>query len=164
MPDYLLNRATWEDLWPLFAVPLLSSLLICFALGKKPYLQPLGVVFALSLIGVVTGQITGLSRVAAVGTVMPAVLGLLGGVMLYLIGTKGERLQATVVMAVIGLTSNLLIGVYWGATSRALSETEALAKRSVAEENARYAAAVQKLLNDRDYDKLKSDFKARDAK
>ena len=89
---------------------------------------------------------------------MPAVLTLLGGVMIYLIGIKGERVQATVVMAVIGLTANLVVGAFWGADLRA--NPAALAAHAVAEEDARYTAAVQKLLNDHEYDKLKADLEA----
>ena len=158
MPGYVLNLEIWKALWPLLAFSLASAFAICMTLGRKPYAAHLQIVFALSLLGMTTGQLTGLSRESAVGAVMPAVLTLLGGVMIYLIGIKGERLQATVVMAVIGLTVNLAVGTFWGADLRA--SPAALAARAVADENAAFTAAVKKLLNDREYDKLKADLEA----
>lgn len=77
---------------------------------------------ALSLLGIATGQITGLSRDSAVHAVLPAVLGLMGGATIYLIGAWGKELQTTVVAAVIGLSINLVVGVYWGSYSRVIYE------------------------------------------
>jgi len=130
----------------------------CLALDSRPYKEGVAVVFSLSLLGIVTGQITGFSRESAVGTVLPAVLGLLGGVMVYLVGTKGKRLQLPVVMSVIGLTLNLLVGTYWGAYLR--GSPGALAYQALAKENARYTAELQKLLNDQKYNQLKAAFEA----
>jgi hypothetical protein len=169
MPNYLVDPAIWKALWPLLLFPLGSAACICLALRAKPYCACLPTVFALSLLGIVTGQVTGFSRVSAVGTVLPAVLSLLGGMMLYLLGTKGKHLQASVVMGVIGLSINLLVGIYWGARSRADYEARAtspdvLARHAVAKENARYTAAVQKLLNDQEYAKLKAGIESAEPK
>lgn len=169
MPSYFLDLEIWKALWPLVLFPLASALVICLAFGGRDYRASFPVVAALALLGLVTGQIIGLSRTSAVGTVLPAVLGLLGGVMIYLVGTKGKELQAVVVMAVIGLTLNLLVGVYWGARSRAQAEARAvapdtLARLAVARENARHTAAIQKLLNDLEYAKLKADIDASASK
>ena len=165
MPDYLLNVETWKALWPLVLFPLVASVAICLAFSAKPLRASVALVFALSLIGIVTGQITGLSRSGAVGDVLPAVLGLLGGVMIYLIGEHGVRLQGAVIMAVVGLTINLVVGIYW-APIRALVEGDPgiVAAAKVAEEDARYAAAIQKLLNDMKYAKLKNAIEAKQAK
>jgi hypothetical protein len=165
MPDYLTDLEIWKAIWPLVLFPLGCALAICLALGSKGRVACVPTVFALSLLGIVIGLLTGLSRESAIGAVLPAVLGLLGGVMIYLIGTKGASLQATVVMGAIGLTLNLLVGAYWGAHSRALYEAsvsapEALAARAVAKENARYTAALQRLLNDQKYAKLKAELDA----
>ena len=162
VPDYLTNVETWKALWPLLLFPLVSALCISAAFGPKSYSASYPLVFALSLLGIAIGQITGLSRSAAVGDVLPAVLGLLGGVLIYLIGTKGERLQAAVVMGVVGLTINLVVGIYWGAHSRMLAEADpgVIAAAAVAEENARHTAAIQKLLNELEYAKLKADLDA----
>ena len=166
MPDYLLNVETWKALWPLVLFPLVASVAICLAFSAKPLRASVALVFALSLIGIVTGQITGLSRSGAVGDVLPAVLGLLGGIMIYLIGEHGVRLQSAVIMAVVGLTINLVVGIYWGSHSRQLVEGDPgiVAAAKVAEEDARYAAAIQKLLNDMKYAKLKNAIEAKQAK
>jgi hypothetical protein len=165
MPSYLTDVEIWKALWPLLLFPFVVALCICLIFCARPFRQVLSVVFALSLLGLVTGQVTGFSRVSAVGTVLPAVLGLLGGLMLYLIGTKGQRLQAPVVMGVIGLTANLLVGIYWGARSRGDYEADqagsvVLSRQAVAQETARYTAALQKLLHDKKYRELKAALEA----
>jgi hypothetical protein len=165
MPDYLTDAEIWKALWPLILFPLACALLICLSLAAKPYSGSLAPVFALSLLGMVTGLLTGLSRDPAVGAVLPAILGLIGGMTIYLIGTKGAQLQSVAMMGVIGLALNLLVGVYWGAHSRAVYELaskspEALAAKAVAEEDARYTASLRRLLNDQEYTKSKADLEA----
>jgi hypothetical protein len=169
MPGYLTDSEIWKALWPLLLFPLASAFGICLVFSRRPYLASVPAVFALCLLGIVTGQITGLSREAAVGTVIPAILGLLGGIVLYLIGTKGKELQVLVVMGVIGLTLNLLVGVYWGAYSRdayeAYSNTpEVLTAQALAKEKARYTEALQRLVNDHKYAKLKAELEANPPK
>jgi hypothetical protein len=162
LPDYLFNIVTWQALWPLVAFPFLSALVILAAFDRTNLWRNLGSVFALSLLGIVTGQITGLSRSGAVGDVLPAVLGLLGGLTLYLIGTKGRALQSVVAAGVIGLTLNLIVGIYWGSHSRQLAERDpgVVAAKAVAKENARHLSALQKLLNDREYADLEKALKS----
>jgi len=153
MPDYLSNTETWKALWPLVLFPLGSTLLILALFDPRNWRTNLGVVFALSLLGIVTGQITGLSRSSAVGDVLPAILAFLGGMTLYVVGSKGKALQNAVAMSVIGLTMNLVVGVYWGSHSRMLVERDPgpVVATAVAKEKARHTAALQKLLNDLEY-------------
>ena len=52
--------------------------------------------------------------------------------------------------------------IYWGAELRA--NPAALAAQAVAEEEARQAAALKKLLNDREYEDLKADLEGHKAR
>lgn len=157
MPPYLTDTQIWIAIWPIIAFAVLSSLALTWlssswAIGRRAVRRMFVVVFAFSLLGIVTGQVTGLSRVAAVGAVLPAVLSLIGGVLIYLIGTKGPRTQAIVAVSIVGMTINLLIGVYWGSKSRVVFEQYAdapnrvLAKRLAQEEIWRLVA-LRKLKN-----------------
>lgn len=157
MPGYLIDKQIWVALWPIFALPLLVTLfLIWFSTKKLIHRSQLSklfiIVFAFSLLGVVTGQITGMSRAPAVGAVLPAILSLVGGVLVYLIGVKGQRTQAFLAIATIGMVSCLLIGTFWGAKSRDLYEfavqsPERLLARELELEKIRHKVSLQKLLN-----------------
>jgi hypothetical protein len=67
-----------------------------FGLTRKDFRLLLLVLLAFSLLGFVTGQIMGQSREPAVMAVLPAVLTLLGGIVIYLVGAKGIQTQAIV--------------------------------------------------------------------
>ena len=149
-------------LWPLVLFPLVASGLLALGVraDRKEYISSFVAIFALSLLGITAGQLTGLSRTSAVGTVLPAVLTLVGGMVVYLVGVKRVRSQRLICLAVVGLTLNLLVGGYWGSSSRIAFDVynnspEALAARAVAEEKARHYRAVQKLIDDGDYKSLK---------
>ena len=77
------------------------------------------VLLAMSLLGMVTGFLTGVSRALVIGTVLPAVLSLIAGLLLVLVGREANsderRLIGTCCTA---LTLNLLMGTLWGAVSR----------------------------------------------
>jgi hypothetical protein len=164
MPHYLRDPQVWMALWPLVLFPLAASVLLalCVQGGRKDYASSLAAIFALSLLGITAGQLTGLSRDSAVGTVLPAVLTLVGGVVVYLVGVKRVQSQRLICLAVIGLTLNLLVGGYWGSSSRIAYEeyvqsSEVLAARAVAEEKARHLQAIQKLLDQQEYDSVKAE-------
>ena len=121
------------------------------------------VILTFSLLGFVTGEIMGQSRESAVGAVLPAVLTLLGGVAIYLIGSKGVQTQAMVASMVFCFAIALLMGTVYGARLRVEfeagnSDPGYLWARSLAlEQNRRLLEAVRL----RDYVellKLKRDF------
>ena len=70
------------------------------------------------MLGFVTGQVMGQSRESAVGTVVPAVLTLLGGVAVYVVGSKGVEVQANVSAMVLCFAVTLLIGTLFGSKMR----------------------------------------------
>jgi hypothetical protein len=120
MPTYLLDAGLWINLWP---IPVVAILL---ALATAGFLHWLGVPFghsvapliAISLLGFVVGDMTGQSREPAVAEALSAILALLGGVLVYLIGAHGAEKQKVSSGATALLVVGLLIGANWGANLR----------------------------------------------
>ena len=75
-------------------------------------------IFAFAMLGFVTGQIMAQSREPAVGTVVPAVLTLVGGVAVYVIGLKGVEAQINVSIMIFCFAFTLLVGSLFGAELR----------------------------------------------
>lgn len=139
MASYLTYWPLWKDILPLPIFSALISLIIIRAFNTftntekdpafaKEIKQLFLVVFAMALLGITTGQLTGQSREPAVGAVLPAVLGLIGGISVYLVGSKDKQHQFAVSLAVIAFTVNLLVGVFWGAHLRAQYENVLLSE------------------------------------
>jgi hypothetical protein len=109
-------------------------------------------VLTFGLLGFVTGKILGNSREAAVGTVVPAVLTLLGSVSIYVIGVKGTRAQGPVSAMVLCFTICLLAGSHFGAQLRYdyevfISDPGRVAERDLLLEQKRLGLDLQRLLN-----------------
>ena len=122
-------------------------------------------ILAFSMLGFVTGEVMGVSRESAVGTVVPAVLTLLGGVAVYLVGSKGAEAQANVSAMVLCFAVALLIGSLFGARVRveydyAATDPERLRIRDLALEQNKFAVEVQRLEHYIEILKLKRDFAA----
>jgi hypothetical protein len=75
------------------------------------------VVLAFAFLGLVAGVLAGLSRQSAIGAVLPAVLSLVGGLAIYLIGARRAD-QGLVGICVIALSAGLVIGTTWGSVLR----------------------------------------------
>jgi ABC-type multidrug transport system fused ATPase/permease subunit len=120
---------------------------------------------AFSILGFVTGEVMGISRESAVGTVVPAVLTLLGGVAVYLVGSKGAEAQANVSAMVLCFAVALLIGSLFGARLRVeydyeMADPERLRISDLALEQNKMALEVQRLEDYIEILKLKRDFAA----
>jgi hypothetical protein len=131
-----------------------SSVVRYFRLTRKDFRLLLLVLLTFSLLGFVTGQIMGQSREPAVMAVLPAVLTLLGGIVVYLIGAKGIQTQAVVSSMVLCFAMALLIGVHFGGRLRVDFD---LRSADYTEDN-RHAAEVRRLERYIDFLKLKQDF------
>ena len=158
-PDWLIES------WPLPVFSLLMALVITLCVSRplnlqQKFLLMAGAVFALSLLGVVTGKIMGQSREAAVGTVMPAILTFLGGLLIYVLNKADERKQIMAIAVFIGFTLSLAVGIHWGATARTNAELNQLKN----EEIAKFKGAVQKITNDERLERLKLDLKRKEKK
>jgi ABC-type multidrug transport system fused ATPase/permease subunit len=120
-------------------------------------------IFAFSMLGFVTGQVMGQSRESAVGTVVPAVLTLLGGVAVYVVGSKGVEVQANVSAMVLCFAVTLLIGTLFGSKMRfdydyAVADPVRLRNRELALQQNRSALEIQRLEDYIELLKLKRDF------
>ena len=80
-------------------------------------------IFALALLGTATGVLAGLSRESAIGAVVPAVLSLVGGLSIYLLGLKKGD-SKLVNGAVVALSISLILGTFWGAMMRSFAERD----------------------------------------
>lgn len=79
------------------------------------------IAFVFGTLALVTGVITGASRSSAVGDVLPAVLGLIGAVALYVI-TKSKTKIPVASTAVTAFSILLLLGTILGSYERVRSE------------------------------------------
>ena len=133
---------------------IVSFIVRYFRLTRKDFRLLLLVLLAFSLLGFVTGQIMGQSREPAVMAVLPAVLTLLGGIVIYLVGAKGIQTQAIVASMVTCFAIALLTGVHFGARLRVDFD---LRTAAYTEDN-RHAVEVRRLVRYVDFLKLKQDF------
>lgn len=130
MPPYLTHAELWKSIWPIIAIVVLlafaAALLVCKKNKtsediKKQKREIFLVVLAFSSLGMVTGYLTGFSRESVVGAVLPAVLSLMGGLMIFLIGkSKESREIVSISMFIFSIT--LLLGTGWGSVMRGVSE------------------------------------------
>jgi hypothetical protein len=122
VPYYVTDIAYWQTFWPVPGLAVIVALVLS-RLGRTKWERRSWSValFAISMLGAVTGLMSGLSRAPAMGAILPAVLGLVGGVTVYLVGRDiGDRLLVS--LAIIALTFTLFIGGGWGASLRQASE------------------------------------------
>lgn len=107
---------------------------------------------AFSLLGFVVGQLTGVSREAAVGTVVPAALTLVGGAAAFLMEIRGVGKRLAVSGLLLCFTSALLAGSLFGLRLRIeylteIEQPERLRQRDLALEFAKRSVEVQRLEN-----------------
>jgi hypothetical protein len=121
--------------------------------------------FALALLGFVTGEIMASSREPAVGTVLPAVLTLLGAVIVYLTGAKGIKEQIATSMLAICFVFSFFFGSGVGAQIRGSVEdmrTDPAQQRDreLAAQDNKHAIEVRRLKQYLEFLELKRDLSA----
>jgi len=122
MPPYLIQIEVWKSIWPIIlTVFLLAIIISMFEPNKKKRIELFLVTLAFSILGMVTGYLTGFSRESAVGAVLPAVLSLMGGLMVFLVG-KTQESRVIVSVSMIVFSFALLLGTGWGAVMRSTAE------------------------------------------
>lgn len=122
MPSYLTHIENWKALWPLpVTVLLLTFLFIVFIRPKEKYLEFSVLLAAFSMLGLAAGYLTGFSREPAVGAVLPAVLSLMGGVAVFLVG-KNVTTRMIVGLSILIFSISLVLGTSWGAVMRQTAE------------------------------------------
>ena len=131
MPPYLTHAETWEAVWPLplAAVVIASLLYTIVMLVARPEDKRglLLVLLAFSMLGIVTGYLTGLSREPAVGAVLPAVLSLFGGLAAALIG-RDNASRMVVSIAVLAFAFSIVLSTGWGVRLRNIAEEDKISK------------------------------------
>ncbi len=128
MPPYLTHLETWKALWPLPLATVLLSLFLLQIIPKENRKESFLLLLAFSLLGIVTGYLTGFSRESAVGTVLPAVLSLIGGLAIFLV-VKDKITRIYVSMAVLSFSLSLVLGTSWGAVMRETAEEFKISER-----------------------------------
>lgn len=119
MPTYLTDLLFWEELWPVVAAPLLlSAILALWNDGHSTYVERFMPLSAVSTLGMVVGHMTGLSRTAIVGEVIPAFLTLIGGLLIYLVGFHGLKKQQMAALNVMIMVVMIQVGTGWGSHAR----------------------------------------------
>lgn len=99
-----------------FILPFLAAIFF----QKENRVQVILVLAALSILGACAGVAGGLSREPAVGTIIPAIIGLMGGVSTYIFGTNTSRgLIAS--FAATSLSIALFVGFTIGSIHRSSS-------------------------------------------
>lgn len=122
MPPYLAHLESWKALWPMpVAVIILTALFFVIVRPKEGRRELVFVLAAFSMLGLVTGYLTGFSRSPAVGAVLPAVLSLVAGMAVFLMG-KDAASRMIVALSVLIFSISLVIGTGWGATMRETAE------------------------------------------
>lgn len=122
MPTYLTHLESWKALWPLpVMVVLLTGLFYLVVRPKTDRVDFIVIVLAFSMLGIVAGYLTGFSRQPAVGSVLPAVLSLIGGLAVFLVG-KDKESRLVVGLSVLAFSLCLAIGTTWGSVMRGTAE------------------------------------------
>src|SRR5690242_10409183 len=102
MLTYLLSPFSWYSLLSQLVFGLMISAFVALPLvvRRKKWdaiRDPLAISFAMSMLGLVTGFLTGLSRAPAVGAVLPAMLTLIGGLVLLFVGRETDATRRRLV-------------------------------------------------------------------
>ena len=122
MPDYLLQTELWKIFWPTpVTVLLISWTLWRCGMRSGERKGTFVVIISFASLGLVTGLLAGFSRAPVVGAVLPAVLSLVAGVAVYLLGAETPN-RSLVSLSIVALSTNLFIGATWGAVLRENAE------------------------------------------
>ncbi len=123
-------------------------------------------IFAFSVLGFVAGKVMSNSRDSAVGAVLPAVLTLLGGVTVYVMGVKEARFQGQVSAMLLCFALSLFIGSHFGAQLRYdyevfLNDPRLSARHDDIAEDMRLQLDLKRLSNYVTVEHLKKDFETK---
>lgn len=106
-----------------------------------------GITLPVALLGFVVGYLTGLSRTAAVGSTLPAVLTLIGGVNIFFVTSKkGNPVLMSYCVSLLVIT--LFYGVMRGASEREYGREDRLISLSEQEKRVRNYRGLRDLPSD----------------
>jgi hypothetical protein len=148
MPAYLSSEYVWVTLVIQVTVAVLTSaglLLLARRKGSKVSTFDMYVaILALAFIGIIAGYMTGLSRTPVVGAILPAILSVIGGLVLFIVTRDAAPgFRALTSAGTIALMLNLLIGSLWGSLSR--EDPNSLALSAANQELIRQSICLKRL-------------------
>jgi hypothetical protein len=122
MPLYLFNTAVWEAVWPIPVTAVVMAVVLSLVgTPEISWRDRFWVLLSFSMLGLITGVLSGLSRQSVIGAVLPPVLSLVGGLAIYLIG-KDSSGRMLVSLSVLVLSFALFVGTTWGIVLREQGE------------------------------------------
>ena len=129
MPPYLVHFETWKAFWPLPVTAIVLTALFFSIVRPKEGKRDIALMLAaFSMLGVVTGYLTGFSRSPAIGAVLPAVLSLVAGLAVFLMGRDASS-RTIVALCVLIFSIGLPLGTGWGALMRDTAEDYAMSEQ-----------------------------------
>jgi|SoiMethySBSTD1v2_1073268.scaffolds.fasta_scaffold247905_3 hypothetical protein len=154
MSESLLDYHFWITLGLVLLCAVVLAAVITFVASTRP--KPwFWLLFALSVLGITAGWLTGDSREAAVGDVVPAVLTFIGGLSTYLAVRNADDASASPVAlsrlasCTLGLALSFFLGALLGSYNRSLSDSPtATFERLKAEEHNRFLLELLKMDNE----------------
>jgi predicted neutral ceramidase superfamily lipid hydrolase len=160
MPPYLSNLNWLKFFWPLALLTAIATLIIwggyLAAMRRQAKPQSILIIFGFCSLGLTVGVLTGDSGAQVISTVLPAVLSLVGGLAVYLIG-KESKDSLIVAPSIAALSFTLLLGALIGANNRNTAENQYQAEVKIQE-------SAQKALSTLDLDALRADLMKNDTK
>ena len=154
MPEYLSHVDIWKSIWPIILTAVLLALGVSLFANKEKRKEVFLVMLTFSMMGMVTGYLTGLSSEPAVGAVVPALLSLMGGLLL-IIASKSEKnskeeIKTRLFIISIGVfifSLTFLLGTHWGGTTREIGKLK-LEEYSKGEAYLRWHSCVEFKVNE----------------
>jgi len=148
MTPFLLSSFVWNVLGLLVIFGAISSIVLTPV--ASPSWQPRQLLdssitlLSMALLGGVVGYLTGQSREPAIGAVLPAVLSLIGGLVLYILTNRASAANHRIAAcSTLVLVLNILVGAVWGATAREAHDLPA--REAVNRETIRQAICLKRL-------------------
>jgi len=110
-----------------------------------------------SLFGLVIGKLTTDTLESTISSVLPAVLGFIGGIVIFITGTKGAKSQMIVSLMIFSFSLALITGAVWGQSTRRAYE---LAKYNqlLKVEEFKIGLGMEMLHNEFELERMKRDY------
>jgi hypothetical protein len=148
MATYFLDAFVWKILGVIVALGIVSAgILVPLSIpgsAKDKVLDAFVITLSMALLGGVIGYLTGQSREPAIGAILPAVLSLIGGLVLFIVtGRHDNAHRRTASVGALALVLNILVGTIWGAMARENTELAAVAAHNT--ETLRQATCLRRL-------------------
>lgn len=116
-----LKATFWYGIAPLIIFSVLNYVLACVVARIANVDKPSSRLFGISFggIGIAVGLLTGLSRAAAIGAVVPALLTFISGFVIYVLGTSSEpKWRSALPIALLCMVFGTICSTVYGSSER----------------------------------------------